>query len=105
MNIMYIMQTVSVAETRQHLAEILGKVAFGGESFIISKKGRPMARIVPIEMPKPATEKPRSLADVKGWLDDDDPFFANLERIREESRQEVPVNPFAPKKRAKKSSK
>jgi len=95
------MQNVSVAETRQHLAEMLGKVAYGGETFIISKKGRPMARLVPLLQRKTSDKKPATLGDIRGWLDDDDPFFKHLEMIREESRREKPVNPFHRKKHSK----
>jgi prevent-host-death family protein len=91
---MYIMQNVSVATARQHLSEILGKVAYGGEAFVITKKGRPMARLMPIARAKSKTKKPKSLGDIKGWLADDDPFFKALEMIREESRREKPMNPF-----------
>jgi prevent-host-death family protein len=95
---MYIMQNVSVAETRQHLAEILGKVAYGGEAFLITKKGRPMAQLMPITQPKSSGKKPKTLGDIKGWLDDDDPFFKHLEMIREENRREKPIDPFRTRK-------
>jgi prevent-host-death family protein len=95
---MYIMQNVSVADARQHLSEILGKVAYGGEAFLITKKGRPMARLMPIAQAKSSAKKPKTLADIKGWLADDDPFFKALEMIREESRKQKSVNPFYPKK-------
>ena len=92
------MQNVSVAETRQHLAEILGKVAYGGEAFLITKKGRPMARLLPIANPKSPDKKPKTLGDIKGWLDDDDPFFKHLEMIRKENRREKPIDPFRTRK-------
>jgi prevent-host-death family protein len=98
---LYIMRNVSVAETRQHLAEILGKVAYGGEAFLITKKGRPMARLVPIAEPKSPDKKPLTLGTLQGWVDDDDPFFKHLDMIREESRREKPANPFQRKKQAK----
>jgi prevent-host-death family protein len=87
---MYIMQNVSVADARQHLSEILGKVAYGGEAFLITKKGRPMARLVPVDQPKPSRKKPKSASEIKGWLEDDDPFWTHLERIREDQRAEKP---------------
>jgi prevent-host-death family protein len=98
MSNMYIMQNVSVADARQHLSEILGKVAYGGEAFLITKKGRPMARLVPVVRPKSSRKKPKHLGEIKGWLEDDDPFFAHIERIREENRRETPRNPFKPKR-------
>jgi prevent-host-death family protein len=67
---------VSVVEAKKSLSELLGRVAYGHESITILKRGRPMARLVPV------TSRPRpSLADVKGWLPDDDPFFAIMDEI------------------------
>lgn len=95
------MQNVSVADARQHFAEILGKVAYGEETFLITKKGRPMARLMPVTPLKSPGKKPKTLADIQGWLDDDDPFFAHLDMIREENRSEKTVNPFRRAKRKK----
>lgn len=67
---------VSVAEAKKSLSELLGRVAYGGEAITILKRGRPMARLVPVE-----TTRRRTLAGVKGWLDDDDPFFTIIEDI------------------------
>ena len=92
------MQNVSVADARQHLSEILGKVAYGGEAFLITKKGRPMARLLPVNQPKSPDKKPKSLGDIQGWLDDDDPFFKHLDMIREENRREKSIDPFRTKK-------
>ena len=41
-------QLVSIKDTRNKLAEIVDKVAIGQETFIITKFGKPKARIVPI---------------------------------------------------------
>jgi prevent-host-death family protein len=99
MFMMYIMTVMSIAETRQHLSEILGKVAYGGEAFVITKKGRPMARLVPIPKTKSSSKRPKTLGEIKGWLSDDDPFFRNLELARELSRNQNPTNPFGRRKR------
>jgi len=40
-------QTVTAAEANQHFAEILDKAA-QGESFVITRGDRPVARIVPV---------------------------------------------------------
>lgn len=96
---MYIMQNVSVADARQHLSEILGKVAYGGEAFIITKKGRPMAHLVPAVPFKPAAKRLKKLGEIKGWLEDDDPFFVYIDSIRAAQRAEKPQNPFRSKRR------
>jgi len=92
------MLNISVADTRRHLAEILGKVAYGGKDFLITKKGRPMARLIPATQAKLPDKRPATLGDIKGWIEDDDPFFRHLEIIRKESRRLKPKNVFQPKK-------
>lgn len=76
---------VNVAEAKKSLSELLGRVAYGKETITIVKRGRPMARLVPIS---PAASRP--LADVKGWLDDEDPFFVHVRRIVEERHTRRP---------------
>ena|SRR6185436_12098770 len=77
---------VSVAEAKQHLSELLGRVAFAGETVTISKRGKPMAKLVPVSTPETA---PR-LADAQGWLRDDDPFFEHIEQIVAGRARHVP---------------
>jgi len=91
LNCTFMAKTLSVAETRRRLAEVLGKVSYASEEFIITRKGKPVARIVPYVAP-PA-DRPRTLAEVKGWLDPKDNFFQALASIR--SRSSKPRNPFA----------
>lgn len=67
---------VGVAEAKKSLSELLGRVAYGKENIIILKRGRPMARLVPV---KPPTAP--HLGEVKGWLDDQDPFFSIMDEI------------------------
>lgn len=66
--------SVSVAEAKRDFSELLGRVAYGKETITITRHGKPMAVLAP-----PATSE--GLASVKGWLDDDDPFFKDVERI------------------------
>jgi prevent-host-death family protein len=65
---------INVAEAKRSLSELLGRVAYGRESITILKRGRPMARLVPIEGVQPSPP-------IRGWLDDDDPFLAILDEI------------------------
>ena len=48
-----------------------------------------------------ANKRPASLGDIQGWLEEGDPFFKHLEKIREENRKEKSVNPFRRAKRTK----
>ena len=69
---------VNVADAKRQFSDLLGRVAYGRESIVITRRGRPMAKLVPIpEQPERANE----LADLEGWLADDDPFFAIMEGI------------------------
>ncbi|HYV41941.1 MAG TPA: type II toxin-antitoxin system prevent-host-death family antitoxin [Thermoanaerobaculia bacterium] len=79
---------VNVAEAKKSLSELLGRVAYGRETITIVKRGRPMARLVPVPPEDSAT-----LAEVKGWLDDDHPFFKNINEIVAERHQRRPRRP------------
>ena len=68
-------ETVNVAEAKKHFSELLGQVAYGKKQILITKRGKPMARLVPAE------ENDRHLADARGWLDEDDPFFEMIDLI------------------------
>jgi prevent-host-death family protein len=79
---------VNVAEAKKSLSELLGRVAYGRETITIVKRGRPMARLVPI-----STEDSASLADVKGWLHDNHPFFKNVDDVVAERHKRRPRRP------------
>jgi prevent-host-death family protein len=70
-------ESINVAEAKEQLSNLLGRVAFGRETILITRRGRPMARLVPPD--EPPVEK--GLGAVRGWLPDDDPFFAAVEKI------------------------
>ena len=76
--------TVNVAEAKKHFSELIGKVAYGKEQIVITKRGRPMARLIPADY----TE--RHLGEVKGWLDENDPFFDDINHIIQERKNNVP---------------
>jgi prevent-host-death family protein len=77
-------QSMSVADAKKHLSELLGRVAFGKEEFVITKRGKPMARLVPPE------ENMKHLAEAKGWLDEGDDFFRTMDGIVRERSNHVP---------------
>ena len=70
-------RSVNVAEAKRRLSDLLGRVAYGGEAVLITRRGRPMAKLVPAG----ATGEEPGLAAVRGWLDEDDPFFARMHVI------------------------
>ena len=77
-------ETVNVAEAKKHFSELLGQVAFGKKHILITKRGKPMARLVPVD------EINRHLSQAKGWLQNDDPFFDEIDRIIAKRRKHVP---------------
>ncbi len=76
-------KAVSVAEAKAHLSELIVRVACGNEEFVITRRGKPAALLMPV---RPDGQR-AYLADTKGWLDNGDPFFGNVEAARRESRR------------------
>jgi prevent-host-death family protein len=79
------MKTSSIAETKANLSELVAEVAYTGQSIVITKRGRPMAKLVPVNEKETA-----HLSDIEGWLDNDDPFFDLIDEIVEERQQHHP---------------
>ena len=67
------MQTINIHEAKTHLSRLLEQVA-GGEEIIIAKAGKPIARLVPLDVPP----KKRQLGLLKGKLNVPDDFDAPL---------------------------
>jgi len=62
-------EAINIAEAKKHFSELLGQVAYGSKHIVITKRGRPMARLIP------ALENDSHLCNAVGWLENDDPFF------------------------------
>jgi prevent-host-death family protein len=77
---------VSVADAKKHLSELLGRVAYGGERIIISKRGKPMAVMIP---PNEASAE-QNLSEVEGWLQPDDAFFETIDQIVQDRASHTP---------------
>ncbi len=77
-------ETVNVAEAKKHFSELLGQVAYRKMHILITKRGRPMARLVPAE------EAAEHLSNAHGWLKDNDPFFDAMECIVQDRSLHVP---------------
>lgn len=43
------MRQVSTAETRKHMSELLNRAAYGGERFVVTRHGKELAAIVPLD--------------------------------------------------------
>lgn len=79
-------EQLNVAEAKQRFSDLLGRVAYGRERVMITRRGRPMAMLVPVE------DEPQDsgLAATQGWLDDGDPFFAEIDTIVSERAGHTP---------------
>jgi prevent-host-death family protein len=77
---------VNVAMAKNHLSELLGRVAYGGETVLITRRGRPMAKLVPPDFAAPGG----GLREVQGWMDDDHPFLAGVRHIISARRRHLP---------------
>lgn len=77
-------EIINITDAKKHFSEIIGQVAFGKKHVLITKRGKPMARLVPVHDSRP------HLAEAKGWLDDDDPFFSLIEEIIEAREPHLP---------------
>jgi prevent-host-death family protein len=70
---------VSIAEAKAKFSELVNRAAYGGERIIITKRGRPIA-----VLSRPVVG---GLSSVKGWLNDKDPFFKDLDVIERKRHQ------------------
>lgn len=77
-------RVVSVADLKRHLSEVLGEVAYGRQAVLVTRRGRPMARLIPVE---PGAY---SLADIVGWLEESDSFFGYLSEAARNRRRHTP---------------
>jgi prevent-host-death family protein len=75
---------ISVADAKKHFSDLLGQVAYKKKHILITKRGKPMARLIPVE----ASDD--HLIDANGWLENDDPFFDAIARIVQERSKHVP---------------
>jgi prevent-host-death family protein len=73
---------ISATELARRLGDILGRVRYRGESFVIERNGDPVARLVPVPG-KDATTLREALAAWRSAGKPDSRFADDLERIGE----------------------
>lgn len=92
------MRTLNVAEAKKRFSELLGRVTYAGEAVLITRRGKPMAKLVPV-----ADAPPRHFEwPSKGWLDDDDPFFEIVADVVAQRARHRP-RALAPARRARRA--
>jgi antitoxin (DNA-binding transcriptional repressor) of toxin-antitoxin stability system len=77
---------LSVAEAQAQFPDLLGRVFHDGETILIMREGKPIAKLGPAAV----EAVPEHLGKVKGWLEEDDPFFAAIDEIVEARFQHQP---------------
>ena len=80
------MTRLSVAEAQQHLTDLVEKMARDGETILLVDGDRPVAKLIPAGK----EERAGHLANVQGWLEDDDPFFSAIDEIVEARHDHLP---------------
>jgi prevent-host-death family protein len=76
--------SIPAAEFKRRFSDFLGRVIFKHERFVITRRGRPVAQITPLE------DMPQHIGQVKGWLEDSDPFFNIVDSIVADRRKHKP---------------
>jgi prevent-host-death family protein len=77
---------VSATELARQLGDILGRVRFRGDSFVIERNGVPVARLVPLPEPG-ASSVGEALASWRQSAEPDADFADDLERVGQADRQ------------------
>ena len=75
---------ISVADAKKHFSDLLGQVAYKKKHILITKRGKPMARLIPVNA------SADHLIDAHGWFENDDPFFDAIDRTVQERLKHVP---------------
>jgi prevent-host-death family protein len=70
-------KTFDIAQAKKHFSELLGRVAYGGERIVISKRGKPLAVLVSSS----ELSSEHHLSKTKGWVENDDPLFKIIDQI------------------------
>lgn len=76
------MRVVNIHEAKTHLSRFVDQVE-NGESIVIARAGKPVARLVPLELSKP----PRKLGLGDGLYELPDDFFSTFNSLNAEEIQ------------------
>ena len=77
------MHTITVADAKAHLSELLGRIE-NGEEIVITRRGKPVARLTAVE---PAKQPVKSLAEFRDSIQQPrTPVTEVLTALRDEAR-------------------
>ena len=80
------MTKLNLAEIKEGLDDLVDRVSETGETILFLQSGKPVAKLVPTG----SEDESSHLADIEGWLEDSDPFFAAIDEIVEARSQHRP---------------
>lgn len=80
---------IDIADLTTRLSEFV-KLAESGEEVLVCRFDMPVARLVPLGY----RAEPQRLAEIKGWLEDDDPFQRQIAERRTASNGMKRPDPF-----------
>jgi prevent-host-death family protein len=83
---------ISATELARRLGDVLGRVRYRGDTFLVERNGAPVARLVPAHEGAPGTVR-EAFAAWKATGDPDPSFADDLERIGRADRE--PDDPWA----------
>ena len=81
---------ISSTEAARHLGDVLARVRHAGESFLVTKSDKPLARLVPVNAPSPA--RGDAIMKAIAHLAHDPDFADDLERVNR--MDPIPENPW-----------
>jgi prevent-host-death family protein len=84
-------KVISATELARQLGDVLGRIRYRGESFVIERNGIPVARLIPV-----ASQQGTVADALRRWREvapPDPEFAADLERVNRADRE--PGNPWA----------
>ena len=86
------MSEMPVTDARQHLSDLVNRAAYGGERVYLTRRGRRLAAVVPVELLEAieAAEDAEDLEAAQAALAEDGPRIS-LEQLREELGHPAPT--------------
>jgi len=87
-------EPLTATEVARHFADVLNRVAFRRESFVVVRNQRPVAELRPVPAGVRVGDLPALLASLPR-LDDADAFAADLDSARAHLAVQEPIDPWA----------
>ena len=86
------LEQVNMHEAKTHLSKLVERVE-RGEEIVISRAGKPAAKLVPVEAPKPKGKRKLGILEGKGFRVPSEEEWAEMDREVEEDFEESEIFP------------